>query len=156
MAAGLTVQADRVSELWEFLNESLQADITAARANLGLRVDSLLSPSAVSQGLMETINKVGPFGAGNPAPVFVFPDLRINYAQRLRGGHVRCSFTDSSGARVNGICFGADENGLSDILLSSTNPVLHVAGRLKQDRWQGRNQITLNVVDLALSEPHFS
>lgn len=150
MAGGLTVEAANIEPLRDFLNAQLSGDITAARASLALKIDGLLAPSVANDALIDLMDQIGPFGAGNPQPLFVFPDLRISYAERVRGGHVRCSFEDVGGRRINGICFRADETGLADILLAPNAPRVHVAGRVKRDTWKGRTKIDVTVVDLSV------
>ena len=151
MAGGLSVMADRIAELATFLNDDLKQDVIQARKNLSIRIDGLLAPGAVSHSIVETIQSVGPYGAGNPQPIFAFADLRIAYAERVRGGHVRCSFEDGIGGRISGICFQADQTGLSDILLDPNAPRVHVTGRLKANSWQGRSSVDLQLVDLAIA-----
>lgn len=152
MAGGLTVSADKIEALKMFLNEQLSEDIAKARENLALKVDALLAPSAATDSLIDKLDQIGPYGAGNPQPLFVFPSLRIAYAERVRGGHVRCAFEDNGGARISGICFRADETGLDEVLLAANAPQVHVAGRVKRDSWKGRTRIDVNVVDLAVAE----
>ena len=151
MAGGLTVEASKIPELTKFLNKILKDEVIEARKNLSLKIDALIAPSAANQSLIKRIEDVGPYGAGNPQPLFAFSDLRIAYAQRVRGGHVRCSFEDGLGGRINGICFRADETGLDQILLDPNAPRVHVAGRLKADSWKGRSKIDLQLVDLAIA-----
>lgn len=152
MAGGLTINADRIDDLSKFLNEHLREEVAEARNNLSLKIDALIAPSAANQALIDRIADVGPYGAGNPQPLFAFSDLRIAYAERVRGGHVRCAFEDGIGGRISGICFRADETGLDEILLDPNAPRVHVAGRLKADNWQGRSRIDLQLVDLAVAQ----
>jgi len=149
MAGGLTLTADRIADLTSFLNTELKQDVLEARKNLSIKIDALLAPGAVSGAIIEIIDTVGPYGAGNPQPVFGFSDLRIAYAERVRGGHVRCAFEDGIGGRISGICFQADQTGLAEILLDPNAPRVHVAGRLKANSWQGRSSVDLQLVDLA-------
>ncbi len=151
MAGGLTIEAKNIEAFKVFLNAQLETGIKQARRDLSLKIDSFLAPSGANEALIDRLEQIGPFGAGNPQPLFVFPDLRISYAERVRGGHVRCAFEDSSGSRISGICFRADESGLDEILLSPSSPRVHVAGRVKRDSWKGRTRIDVNVVDLALA-----
>lgn len=148
MAGGLSVRAEDIPALKVFLNTALVDDVDVARQNLGLYIDSWITIPSVHNDLMNVIELVGPYGAGNPQPVFAFENMRIAYAQRLGGGHVRCAFEDVSGARLLGICFRADEMGLSDILLSPTAPRVHIAGRLKRDTWKGRSKIDFQLMDI--------
>ncbi len=151
MAGGLTVEADKIQALDEFLQNALREQVQAARKNMRFKIDAQVTPSAATPELIKTMARIGPYGAGHPQPMFVFKDMTIAYAQRVSGGHVRCAFSDASGQRVAGICFRADETGLSDILLAP-NPVrVHVAGRLREDIWNGRVRIDLNVEDLAIA-----
>lgn len=151
MAGGLTVEADKIDALSEFIEAALADEVTEARKGLALKIDAAITPSAATERLIETMNRVGPYGAGHPQPRFVFQNMRIAYAERVRGGHVRCSFTDSAGARVNGICFRADESGLAEVLLSPNREPVHVAGRIRKDVWKGRVKIDLTVEDLAFA-----
>lgn len=149
MAGGLTVAAELIPELTEFLEAHLKDEVAEARKHLSFKVDAQLTPTAATPHLIETIARVGPYGAEHPQPMFVFGNMHIAFAERVRGGHVRCAFADDSGQRISGICFRADETGLSDVLLSPNPGRVHVAGRLKQDEWKGRVRIDLNVEDLA-------
>lgn len=152
MAGGLSVAADKIEALRDYLNESLSADVTQARKNLGLSIDAWMSLRAASFDLLDRINRVGPYGMGNPQPLFGFADVRVAYAQRLRGGHVRCSFEDPSGGRLNGICFRADEMGLSEVLLQAAAPRIDIVGRLREDSWQGRRKVDFTLEDIRLAE----
>ena len=151
MAGGLTIKAEKIPEFESFIQEYLKDDVIQARKEIAMKVDCLVRPTAMSSNLVSTIEKVGPFGASNPEPVFVMDSLNIAYAERLRGGHIRCAFSDREGVRVNGICFNAEENGLSDVLLGKHNKLVHVAGRVKQDNWNGRTKIDFQVMDIAFA-----
>ncbi len=150
MAGGLSIEAEKIEEFEVFIQDFLRDEVAIATSESYRSIDSLMHPKAVSNELIQLIDRVGPYGANNPEPVFVFDDMAITYSERLRGGHVRCRFTAKDGHSLNGICFSAEENGLSKILLESKNERVHVAARLKQDSWKGRTRIDLHVVDLAL------
>jgi len=151
MAGGLTVEASRIPELTTFMNAELMKAVTEARRNLSVKLDALLAPTAASQSIIDIIQSVGPYGAGNPQPIFGFSDLRIAYAERVKGGHVRCAFEDGIGGRLSGICFQADQTGLSDVLLDPNAPRVHVAGRLQANSWQGRSSVDLQLIDIAIA-----
>jgi len=149
MAGGVTIETKKIQDFEVFIQDYLREDIITARQMQSFSIDCLIRPSAVGTKLVEIIEQVGPFGASNPQPVFVLDNIKIAYAERLRGGHVRCAFTDQEGTRVNGICFNAEENGLSEILLGGFDGPIHVAGRIKQDSWNGRTRVDFQVVDIA-------
>ena len=87
-----------------------------------------------------------------PEPVFALADLRITYAKRLNGGHVRCAFEGGDGVRLSGIAFRAEENGMADVLLMPNPPHVHIAVRVKENTWNGHTRIDVQLTDLAVVE----
>ena len=152
MAGGLTMEAAQIPAFTDFITEKLSGEVAAARANQSTRIDALLSPNAVKMELLEAIDRIGPFGAGHPQPCFAFADMRLSYAERLKGNHVRVSFEDKGGQTLSGICFGADEKGLSDSLLSPNRGCFHIIGQLKPNHWKGRTKIDFHLLDMAPTE----
>jgi len=100
MAGGLTVEGDKIDALHDFLEQEIGEDVEQARKEMSLKVDSLISVGALGHKLMETVESVGPFGAGNPQPVFALARLKVVFAKMLKGGHIKCRFEDESGMRV--------------------------------------------------------
>ncbi len=152
MAAGLTIDSSKIEEFREFIETVMSEEIREARKSSGMKIDALLSASAANSELIAQINKCAPYGTKNPEPVFAFPDMRVTFAKRLNGGHVRCGFEDNSGGRINGIVFRAEESRLADVLLMPNPPRVHIAGRLKENTWQGRTKIDLTVTDIAIAD----
>lgn len=152
MAGGLLIEVGKIEALRNFLCTRLEADVRTAQANMVLQLDSWLSPQAIAVPLIEVLGRLAPYGEGNPQAVFGLAHMRVCYAQRLSGGHVRCTFEDKGGERVHGICFQAEENGLDDILLSDRNQCLHIAGHIKKNIWKGRMRLDFHVRDIALAE----
>ena len=149
MAGGLTLAADKIPAFTEFINGRLAEDVATARKNQSTNIDAVLSPAAAKMELIEAIERIGPFGAGHPQPCFAFADMRLNYAERLKGNHVRVSFEDRSGQVLSGICFGADEKGLADSLLAPNRGSFHIIGQLKPNHWKGRTRVDFHLLDMA-------
>src|SRR5690606_15540163 len=68
MAAGLTVRAENIDALADFLRERLMEPVAAARVSAGLTLDGVLSVAGANLDLVETLEQMGPFGTGNPTP----------------------------------------------------------------------------------------
>lgn len=149
MAGGLTIDAAKIPAFETFINAHLADEVRAARAAQSLKIDAVITPGAAKIELLDEIAIVGPFGAGNPQPVFAFEKLRIAYAERTRGGFVRVDFEDAAGSRIKGIAFKAAETGMDDVLLSGAVPFVHVAGTLKRNEWKGRVSVDLHILDIA-------
>lgn len=149
MAAGISLAAERINALSEFLNTALANQMATALTEATLHIDAALGAASVTPELLESMSLAGPFGSGNPEPVYVIADLRVAYAERVGGAHVRVSFEDMSGRRVNGIAFRAGDTAIGEALLTAGERRLHAAVRLKLDEWNGRRKADAHIVDLA-------
>ena len=147
MAAGLSVRPERIPDLAAFLAAQLgDAQARAAEAD-ALEVDALVTPRGADRSLLEAFGRLAPFGPGNPEPVFAAAAVRIERPIPMRGGHVRVTLSDSAGGRLKAVAWRAEETELGQALLAGG--VLHVAGRLRPDDWQGRASVELEIEDAA-------
>ncbi|MBM3643903.1 MAG: single-stranded-DNA-specific exonuclease RecJ [Alphaproteobacteria bacterium] len=149
MAAGLTVERDKVGAVSQFLAERIGSQLGAAPSVRELGIDASLTPAGVNRDLVDGIERAGPFGAGNALPRFALAGVRVSYAQIVGDGHVRCTFEGAGRGRVEGIAFRAMASALGPALQDSARPILHVAGALRLDRYNGRETVKLYVDDAA-------
>jgi single-stranded-DNA-specific exonuclease len=149
MAAGLTVTKASLADLSKFLDERIAPQLGAAPPVRELGIDAALAPGAATQELVGMIERAGPFGAGNALPRFALTSVRVNHAQPVGEGHVRCSLVGAERGRIEAIAFRANQTPLGPALLDPARPVLHVAGALRIDRYGGRESVRLQIDDAA-------
>jgi single-stranded-DNA-specific exonuclease len=149
MAAGLTVAREQLPHLIRFLDERLAPQLGAAPAVRELGIDAALAPGAATQELVNMIERAGPFGAGNALPRFALTGVRVDYAQPVGEGHVRCTLVGHQRGRIEAIAFRAGQSELGRALLDPAKPILHVAGALRLDRYNGRESVRLQIDDAA-------
>lgn len=151
MAAGLTIQMSRLGELRAFFETVLREPVLAHDGH-HLDIDAALSARGASVELIESVDKAGPFGAGHPEPVFVFPNHRVAYADLVGNGHLRMTLASVDGAMIKAMLFRAAGTELGDAIQKARGQSLHVAGTLSVDTWQERRQPALRVLDAAVPE----
>jgi len=149
MAAGLTLEVSRLAAFRQFMDEMLNSAVEENRER-ALLVDGALSASGATLDLIELLEQAGPYGAGNPSPLFVFPAHRVVYADRAGTDHVRCSLVSSDGTRLKAIAFRALGTELGELLLSERQHPIHVAGRLVADEWGAKRVPSLQIEDAAV------
>lgn len=149
MAAGFTIDSGRIADLAHFLGEHMKVQLSAIDPVQSLGFDGALAPAAATPELVELVQAVGPFGAGNAEPRFAMTGVKIVKADVVGEKHVSCVMTGTDGARLRGIAFRSLENGLGAALLQARGSALHVAGKLRLDTWNGRRQAQLHVEDAA-------
>jgi single-stranded-DNA-specific exonuclease len=149
MAAGVTLASDRLGEWRAFLEERLGEAVAQARAEAGLMVDAALTASAATPALAHRLEAAGPYGAGNPEPVFALPRHRLAEVTPVGADHLRLSAVAGDGQAVEGIAFRARGKKLGEALARLRGAPVHVAGALGVNRYGGRERAQLRVVDVA-------
>lgn len=151
MAAGITLAPGQLGPFRAFLTDALAAEVEKALENTGLKIDAAIAARAATPDFLHDVERAGPFGAGNPNPVFVLPNHRVTYADIVgAGGHVRCTLASGDRATIKAIAFRAVGTALGEALLSARGDApVHVAGTLSFNHWQGRESVEIRVLDLA-------
>ena len=150
MAAGVTIERERLGDFRAFLEERLGEQVERARLDQSVLIDAALTAGGARKELIEMVEKAGPFGSGNPEPVFVFPSHRLVDASEVGTGHLRLRARAGDGSTIAGIAFRAVNEPLGKALLANRGENVHLAGYLSIDRWGGGERIQLRLVDAAL------
>ena len=148
MAAGLTVRADDIDRLRDFLNDRMAGEQAAADALDGVEIDALIDPGAATRALFEQFEQLAPFGPANPEPLFALEHVQARDAVAMNGGHVRCRLVGADGASVKAIAWRCADLPGGQSLLSGQGG-LSVVGRLKADDWNGRRGVQFEIEDVA-------
>ncbi len=149
MAAGLTVARDQLEPAMARLTELMAKQGAGDAGPPDLKLDGMLMPAAATPELINDIDKAGPFGAGAAAPRFAFPEVEIRFAKRVGDSHLKLSFGDGSGTRLDAISFGAYDTPLGHRLQNHGGARFHLAGRLEINSWGGRQSVQLRLEDAA-------
>ena len=148
MAAGLTVKADGIGRLRDFLNERMAGEQAAAETLDGVEIDALIDPGAATRTLFEQFEQLAPFGPANPEPLFALEHVAVREPVAMTGGHVRCRLVGADGASVKAIAWRCADLPGGKALLAGQGG-LSVAGRLKADDWNGRRGVQFEIEDVA-------
>jgi single-stranded-DNA-specific exonuclease len=149
MAAGFTVAEDAEPAFRAFLAARIAAEIGPGGLAPTLRLDGALQGAAATVELLQALDALAPFGAGNPRPRFALPAMRILKADVVGEQHVRCFVGGEGPGRLKAIAFRAVGDALGPALLQSSGLPLHLAGHLQINRWQGRDDVQLIIEDAA-------
>ena len=149
MAAGLTVAEDKLDEAMARLSELLAKQGAHLAGAADLKLDGMLMPAAATVELAQQVEQAGPFGAGAPAPRYVFADMQIRFAKRVGESHLKISFGDGNNTKMDAIAFGAFDGPLGPALENHGGARFHLAGRLDINTWRGRQSVQLRLEDAA-------
>ena len=150
MAAGFTVAEEKVAALRDFLGERVHAEAGPEGLVPELGVDGALMPAAATPEFVMQLERLAPFGAGNAEPRFAFPGLRVMRADLVGNAHVRLILGEPAGGqRLKAIAFRSLDTDLGRALLNGRGQAFHLAGHLRADTWNGRNEVQLLIDDAA-------
>lgn len=153
MAAGLTISADKVDALADWLDERLAADVTRACANSAMLIDALLTPRGLNPAFIEAMEGAGPYGMGWPGPRIVTGPVRIIKCDIVGKDHVRVIVGGDDGVSFKAMAFRQGETILGQMLLHGERGQKYwLAGRAKVDDWGPTPKAELHIDDIAFAD----
>ena len=149
VAAGVTLDAARIGELRtrlsQWANERLSPEDLVPR----LRIDAPLGLREISSEVIECLNRLGPYGAANPKPVFrASPVDLIEAPRRLKDRHLALR------VKQNGRAFRAMAWRSIDreAYLTDNRYGLELAYSLEQSEYRGEKVVELTVADMRVPQ----
>ncbi len=150
MAAGLTIEAEKVELFRAFLTERMAVVFgPGLPPPPDLLLDAELEVPSLTTDLGDALDRLAPFGRGNAEPRLLIRNATLHQPRRIGDNHLDAWLGDASGARVRGVAFRIADQPLGEALLAAGDRPLHLAGRLKIDTWQSRRRAGFQIDDAA-------
>ena len=151
MAAGVTIRVEDIGPFEAFMAQRLAEAVGDTRVLDTLSIDAGLTAAGALPSLVAALERAGPYGSGQPEPVFVFAHHRLIEAREVgSGGHVRAKLRGGDGSLIGAIAFRAAGHPLGQSLIRALGHDVHVAGTLCLDRWGGHDRVEIRIADLAM------
>jgi len=150
MAAGLQIEAERVAEFRAALATHAGERLSPADLIGVQKVDAVIGGEGLTLDLAEELERLGPFGAGNPAPALLVPGARIEHVTAMgeERTHARFSLA-SGGARARGVAFRTPQRSLASCGAQAHD----VAVSLERNRWNGGVEARVVLCSLSPTRP---
>ncbi|MCC5875748.1 MAG: single-stranded-DNA-specific exonuclease RecJ [Candidatus Sumerlaeia bacterium] len=138
-AAGLRLYVDALPDFRGALNEHAGGILGTGPRVINVNVDAELSPRDLCWELYDDLQKLQPFGEGNPEPVFLMRNVRCRQPARLVGknqDHLKVAL-HGEGKDFDGIGFSMGRQkdifdaGLVDVLVRPSENVFNGSARLE-------------------------
>ncbi len=146
MAAGFTVMKDQFLSFQEFLCTHFAEEVANVEPRMDL--DAVLSPMAATVDFLKELSLLEPYGAGNPTPRFCLHKVRLTGIERVGINHLRAFAYGEDGTRLKVMAFRSFETELGTQMLRLQGQSVALAGTLKLDKWNGREQVTFFLDDV--------
>ena len=146
MAGGLSLEPDQLDGLKSWMQDHMAEFREERAAAKELSIDAVLAPSQINTETYDLIQTISPFGQGAPEPVFAIQNVEITHTRPIGENHLKLTVEDA-GARIDALVWRCIGTPLGDALLQRGK--VHLAGRLKDNVWNGRRTAQFEVIDAA-------
>ena len=143
-AAGLDIRRDRLPAFREAFQRAARRAMGSDEPIPELRGDMEIGLEQIDRDFNRYLRYLGPFGRGNPEPVFVARGVRLGSRRVLKGGHLKFRIS-RNGAGLNGIGFGLAETAGAESL--AAGPV-DVAFNLIENTFRGHTTVEAKALDI--------
>ncbi len=144
-AAGLTVAAEEIEPLADYLHATLDAEVAESRWQRTIRVDSELRFAEITLRLMEELKRLEPFGMGNREPLFLTRGVCFKQVRRIGDGSHLAMGVEEGGVTFPGVWFRAGER--YDALRGAG--AVDIVYRLKLDDFRDQLRIQIQIQEVA-------
>jgi single-stranded-DNA-specific exonuclease len=143
-AAGLSIAEEELERFTLSFDEAAASLLDADALMPTLLYDAELTPREISEDLPLELERMKPFGMGNPEPVFLLRGVEVRDVRILKGGHLKLKVT-GGGRSFDAIGFGLADKGVTggrvDLLFS---PGIN--------EWNGKRSLQLTLKDVRIEE----
>ena len=147
-AAGFKVRPERIAAFRDRFNAHVMGHFPGGAPAPRLTLDAEVPLSALTHGLMRDLDKLEPYGAGNPKPKFLASGLKAEAARLIGTGEVQrhMDFRVRQGdTSIRCVAWGMAER-LEELMSAGGDCCLAFTPKINE--WRGYRNIELHVVDL--------
>ena len=148
MAAGLSLEENKIEELIDFFEIQLSNSQSKAVDEKMIYVDSLISSSGINLEVHDEIEKLGPFGSDNFEPNFVVKSSLIASVNQIGENHLKCLIKTSEGGFIEAMAFRSLSTPLGDEIQKNKGNSVSLLGKIKINEWGGRRTPQLHIEDI--------
>ena len=152
MAAGFTIEENKIEEFKEFIKKKFSKIQKNLNKTNILFFDSKISPSALNEDFFSEINSLSPFGSGNPEPRFVIEDLELLKSSIVGEKHIKSLLSARDGSVIKSVTFNAIKTDLETYLLSKKRKKINIFGKLSLNEWKGQRNVEFIIDDISVNK----
>ncbi|WP_379546977.1 single-stranded-DNA-specific exonuclease RecJ [Qipengyuania sp. DSG2-2] len=153
MAAGLTIETEKLEAFSEWLDARLERAVSQANEGREMVLDLSLAARGLTPDLVHTLDGAGPYGVGWPGPRVAVGPVHLIKADIVGSDHLRLIAGGPDGGSLKAIAFRAAETEMGQALLhGAKGRRLWLAGRAKIDDWGPTPRAELHLEDAAWAD----
>ncbi len=156
-SGGFSVSNEKIHFLEEALESAYQKVIEGKPniADTEIMIDKEISLNDVSWNMYGQLEKLAPFGEGNPKPLFLISKSKVQSAKMFgkENNHFELTLVNSSGKIIKGICFFVQDSPFiskinPDNLATLSDTSINIIASLEKSMFRNYPELRLRIVDI--------
>ncbi len=149
MAAGFSLEEEKIPEFKKELEKRFLESRDGAAIESELAIDMFASIGGInSLDFLYKLEKLEPFGEGNPEIVFAINDVMASNVSIVGSGNIKCSLRGMTDGYINAIAFRCADTEIGQFLLKNKGEPFSVAGKVSINRFRGRETPQFVISDI--------
>ncbi|WCR53233.1 MAG: Single-stranded-DNA-specific exonuclease RecJ [Wolbachia endosymbiont of Ctenocephalides orientis wCori] len=140
MAAGFSIAEDKINDLRDFFAERF---LNSTNEKF-LKADGIVTVKAINLSLWSQLQRLEPFGMGNPEPRFIIQGAKIRKPEIIGTDHIKCFIADDN-VMVRAIAFRSVNTQLGSAIMQGN--VQAILGKISINYWNGNEFIKFLIED---------
>ena len=150
MAAGFTIDMNRIEEFKDFIIRKFKSINMNLEDKKKYYFDSEIAPSAVNLDFFEKVNILAPFGSGNIEPRFLIQNLKVVNSKIVGEKHIKSVLIGADSSTIKAISFNSVDTDLSPYLLKKNTKNFNIVGKLSLNEWRGQKNVEFIIDDISV------
>lgn len=148
MSGGFALEQEKIHGLEDALSDSYKK-LSVADALLEDDIVETLTADDINHGLYSVLEKMAPFGVGNPKPVFLFKNVHIKNVKPFgqTKNHTELSFENSVGETYNAISFFTKAN--DPLKMVKSGDVINIKASLEKSFFKRTPELRLRIISVS-------
>ncbi|MBE6631448.1 MAG: hypothetical protein E7623_01970 [Ruminococcaceae bacterium] len=148
LAAGLSIERDRLDEFKKRINAYAKTHVSEEDAEVSLEIDCEVFPKELNIALAEELLCLEPYGISNPVPLFVMRNLRVTDICGIgQNKHTRLTLSSADGARITALCFGTEPEAVNSV----NGELIDIVFNININEFQNQKSVQMIVKDMAFT-----
>lgn len=148
MAAGFSLTEEQIPLFEQFAGEYIAKSLNNTKPHPILNIDLSLNLTAVNSNLCEELEKLKPFGTGNPEPLLLIRNVYFEKPYIIGSGHIKCELSTLTKERITAIAFKIADTEIGKEILSKRHDCYDVVGNLRFNHWNNRTTLQFIITDI--------
>jgi single-stranded-DNA-specific exonuclease len=147
MAAGLSLEPDKLSHFQAGFNKTVLKTVGETIFKKELQIDGFINFDLITMNFVKELEKLAPFGPGNPTPLFASKDVILEKIQKMgrKSEHLKITAVDTLDNIQELIWWRANQEELPD-------DKMDIAYHLHSSNYQGKPSVQVEIVAIQPSE----